>query len=260
MLFSPEKREGKVYIKNEPFFYKIFLSPHNLSKPEQTRIIELFGNIRKPGETRNCLGITTEHVSTDLSTGMFECYILVENANHRNKYIDRGVATFKYSDICHDMTNRIIIYNVCRSTRNAVFNQEVPVSPKPEITPIFAIFDLIRRLAIEKRIHSMYLYVDESERGNIGHDHDKLTKEVYPKYGFKIDPNCPNEGYTTMRADFTTTTFIRDDPTSAQAKNVKKRVITRTKRKRQGLALTKRTFNRVRIGRKRNMTRNMKQK
>jgi hypothetical protein len=216
MLFNSKKYEGQVIVKNEPFLYKIFTSPAKLPVSEQMEIIELFGKNRNPGETKYSLGITSEYISTAVSTSQFDCFILVENSSNRDKYIDRGVAAFDYRQICDsDPSKRILVSNVCRVTRNAFFAQETQVTPKPKISPMYALFDIIRLLAIEKRIFSIYLRVDiHNNAHRVNKDsHEALTTTVYPKYGFAIDPLCVAVGYTTMRSDFTTTLHIRSTST-----------------------------------------------
>ena len=213
MLFNPNKYEGQVYVKNEPFFYKIFTEPAKLSSIEQMQIIELFGKNRNPGETNYSLGITSDYISNAVSTNQFDCFILIENSNNLDKYIDRGVAAFDYRQICdNDATNKILISNVCRVTRSAFFDQEKPVVPKPKVSPVYALFDLIRMLAIEKRIFSIYLRVDKHNNAHRANkdSHEALTTGVYPKYGFEIDPGCIATGYTTMRSDFKTTLHLRN--------------------------------------------------
>lgn len=215
MLFNkPIKKEGVLHVKNEEFYCKIFIRPDLLSTAEQNQVIELFGCIRNPGETEYCLGITYDYVKTVLQYGQFEGFILVENATHRDKYIDRGVAVFEYINFCeNDSTNtpKILISNVCRTTRNAFFEQETPVLQKPKISPMFAIFDIIRNLAIEKKIYSMYLKVDKKNNGyRVNKDsHEMLTTKVYPKYGFVIDPACVVSEVSIMRSDFKSSIHLR---------------------------------------------------
>lgn len=215
MLFtSPIKKEGVLHVKNEEFYCKIFIRPDLLSIAEQNQVFELFGSNRNPGETQYCLGITPDYIKTVLQYGQFEGFILVENATHRDKYIDRGVAVFEYVNFCeNDSTNtpKILISNVCRTTRNAFFEQETPVLHKPKISPIFAVFDIIRNLAIEKKIYSMYLKVDKQNNGyKLNKDsHEMLTTKVYPKYGFVIDPTCVVSNVTIMRSDFKSSIHLR---------------------------------------------------
>ena len=111
----------------------------------------------------------------------------------------------------YDATNKILISNVCRVTRNAFFDQEKPVAPKPKVSPVYALFDLIRLLVIEKHIFSIYLRVDKHNNAHRANkdSHEALTTGVYPKYGFAIDPGCIAVGYTTMRSDFKTTLHLR---------------------------------------------------
>ena len=146
--------------------------------------------------------------------------------SNRDKYIDRGVAAFDYRQICdNDTSKRILISNVCRVTRNAFFGQETPVTPKPKISPMYALFDLIRMLAIEKHIFSIYLRVDKHNnalRANKD-SHEALTTTVYPKYGFAIDPVCVAVGYTTMRSDFKTTVHLRNTTTTTRRSKTSKR-------------------------------------
>jgi hypothetical protein len=215
MLFNkPIKKEGVLHVKNEEFYCKIFIRPDLLSAAEQNQVIELFGSNRNPGEAEYCLGITYDYVKTVLQYGQFEGFILVENATHRDKYIDRGVAVFEYINFCeNDSTNtpKILISNVCRNTRNAFFEQETLVLQKPKISPMFAIFDIIRNLAIEKKIYSMYLKVDKKNNGyRVNKDsHEMLTTKVYPKYGFVIDPACIVSEVSIMRSDFKSSIHLR---------------------------------------------------
>lgn len=215
MLFtSPIKKEGVLRLKNEEFYCKIFIRPDLLSIAEQNQVIEIFGTNRTPGETEYCLGITADYIKTVLQYGQFEGFILVENATQRDKYIDRGIAVFEYIPFCeNDSTNtpKILISNVCRTTRNAFFEQETPVLHKPKISPIFAVFDIIRNLAIEKKLYSMYLKVDKQNNGyRLNKDsHETLTTKVYPKYGFVIDPNCVVSGVSIMRSDFKSSIHLR---------------------------------------------------
>ena len=224
MLFNSKKYEGQVIVKNEPFLYKIFTDPAKLPLSEQMQIIELFGKNRNPGETKYSLGITSEYISTAVSTSQFDCFILVENSSNRDKYIDRGVAAFDYRQICdNDTSKRILISNVCRVTRNAFFGQETPVTPKPKISPMYALFDLIRMLGVEKRIFSIYLRVDKHNNAHRANkdSHEALTTTVYPKYGFAIDPVCVAVGYTTMRSDFKTTVHLRNTTTTTTTRRSK---------------------------------------
>lgn len=215
MLFNSSiKKEGVLHVKNEVFYCKIFIRPDLLSIAEQKQVIELFGSIRNPGENDYCLGITYDYVKTVLQYGQFEGFILVENANNRDKYIDRGVAVFEYVNFCeNDKTNKpkILISNVCRMTRNSFFDQEIPVLQKPKISPMFAIFDIIRNLAIEKKIYSMYLKVNkQNNEHRVNKDsHEILTTKVYPKYGFVIDPTCLVSEVTIMRSDFKSSIHLR---------------------------------------------------
>lgn len=153
---TAEVRSGACRIDNHLFDYRVYTNPHALSRTMQREIIDLLSlpDTRKMMNSREYSAVISVK-ARDLS--------------------DAAIATLQYYDWEDVGSPQLWVCDLMRRR---------PTGPKPAVSPVGILFDVVSMIATEYKLNGIYLIVEKCSEKLVAH---------YETYGFV---EIPEEFYS----------------------------------------------------------------